>query len=401
MPENREAVILIHGLGINQKDFSRDLLMKGLLSVPEDATVTQQRPVTAKGLEGIQLQVDPPGGGEPRLLDIYESFWADLAPPLSQATLKQRFLGGAELLWYWLFSKVWRGSSRRKVLTSSMFLGAVLLMLWYLSTLGMVITAMGQAQATPGNCDYLQVAGLSAQNAATFCELSATKLSEFGGFLQGWKGWLILGFIVGFLPIHRIADIADFGRRYLVDEPTTDADVGMRSKVRGRVRSTLHAAVMSGAYGRVTVVAHSFGAAVAVDILANYKPPAGTVFRLITLGGPLELLAKRAAWMEEEINRCAQQSFVEQWTDFSSHEDWFCTPTPFKADGKRLIHTQLKMEATLRNKLSGQTHSRYLVNEEVLSLILTPPLASGDTRGQEPPKPLPLPARDAPVQQAS
>jgi hypothetical protein len=161
--------------------------------------------------------------------------------------------------------------------------------------------------------------------------------------------------------------------------------VGLRSKLRARVGATLRAVVESGNYTRVTVVAHSMGAALAVDVLADYRSPSKVELRLVTLGGPLELLAQRASWVGEEIKRCVENPRIVEWADFYSEDDWFCTQTPFEKPGGRTTHHRIEQKASFSARFSGETHYRYLVSPAVLSLLLArpPPPSEQEDQGSE------------------
>ncbi|MCE9672157.1 lipase family protein [Myxococcus stipitatus] len=375
MPASRDAIVLVHGLGSKERDFAREQLLQGLLQVPESATVTQQSPVAVQGVEGLQLLVTHAEDGAQRQLDLYEAFWGDLAPSLAQADIKTRMLGGLELLPYWLLSGVWRGIAQRKALTVSMLVGMFLLVAWYWSTLALFFTAVGQDPSLlgAGTPAGLPVPTSTGTVAGDLLKQVSTWLGIAGAWMGGWRVWAAVSIIVGLLPVNGLVDIADFARRYLTDARMGENPVGLRSKLRLRINGTLRAVVESGHYSRVTVVAHSMGTAIAVDVLANYRSPSKTQLRLVTLGGPLELLARRAKWVTEEIESCVQNPRVTQWADFYSKDDWFCTQTPFTNAEPRLTHTCIEQRASFGSRLSGATHYRYLVNPTVLALLLTRP----------------------------
>ncbi|MBN8227300.1 hypothetical protein JYK02_07225 [Corallococcus macrosporus] len=378
MHSGKEAIVLIHGSDSKQRDSGRELLTEGLLKVPEDVVVTQQGPITIQGASGLQLQVTRHEDRSTRSLDVYEAFWADLIPSLTRMGLKDRVLGGLELLAYWLFSGVWKGFRQRKVLTTSIVSGLVLLLFWYTSTLILFFSALKQDPTFPA----MALPDTTVRSANSMLRHLADVVAPAASTLGSWKGWVLLSLLMGALPVHRAVDVANLVHRYLTDKLMRNGVVGLRTDLRHRVHATLRAVVESGAYSRVTVVAHSFGAAMAVDVLADFRSSSSTAIRLVTLGGPLELLARRAEWFEKEIQRCADNGQLIQWIDFHSDEDWFCTKTPFRADDTRLIHRPIQQKASLGARMSGETHNRYLGDARVLQALL---------------EPMPAPASEAPA----
>ncbi|RKG74505.1 hypothetical protein D7W79_22700 [Corallococcus exercitus] len=384
MHSGKEAIVLIHGSDSRQRDSGRGLLTEGLLKVPEGVVVTQQGPITIQGASGLQFQVTRHEDGAKRSVDVYEAFWADLIPSLTRMGLRDRVLGGLELLVYWGFSGVWKGFLKRKVLTSSLVVGLVFLLYWYLSTLLLFFSALQQDPTFPTMA--LPDSTLSAAN--SMLKGLARVVAPVASGLGGWKGWVLLSLVMSALPIHRAVDAANLSHRYLTDALMGNGVVGLRTELRSRVSATLRAVVESGTYSRVTVVAHSFGAAMAVDVLADFRSKSGTPIRLVTLGGPLELLARRADWLEKEIQRCADNDQLIQWLDFYSDEDWFCTKTPFRADDTRLIHRPIQQKASLGARMSGETHNRYLGDARVLQALLEPvPAPASESPASEPVNP--------------
>lgn len=357
MPSSgREAVILIPGIhhrpGEGHKGYQEELLLQGLAEVPERIRVRPQGPMILESVVGKRFEVSFQDGTT-RTLDVYEAFWGDLITTLARRRIQTRVMRGFELLVFWLFSGIWRGFFSRKVLTGSYLLGLFVLVAWYWSTLALFLTAVGHPpEESTGSMVYLV----------------REFLGQVGNMMGGWSIWVLSATFLGLFPVDRFVDTADFVRRYLLDARGEGRAVGMRSHIRKRVGSTLDAVCTSGDYTRVTVMASSFGAVVAMDLLAEYTLPCP--IRLLTLGGPLEMLSQKSSWMRKEIQACVDNPMLMQWLDFYSDEDFFCTRSPFEQSEPRLMHYKLQQNASLAEMFSGDTHRRYLGDREVLGALL-------------------------------
>lgn len=369
MEPKREAVILVPSMLAmlkSEQDVQRERLVKGLSEVPEWVHVEPQGAAAVEGVEGIRLQVTHPDQ-HTATLDVYEAYWGDLIPRLSQEELVVRVKRGTTLLFYWAVSGIWRGVRGRVYLTVSFIATAFILLAWYYSTVALLLTAIGE------NPNLLTgQAGETGEGVppAGLLQQIAVLLGKVGEWMGGWSVWLAVALLMGFVPVNKIVDVSDFTRRYLRNETVDDGPVGLQDRLRKRVRDVVAHVCEAGAYERITIAAHSFGCMIAVDVLADYAAPAGVRLRLVTMGGPLEILSHRAGWVQEEIDRCASAESLEAWVDFYSEVDWFCSATPFDASLPRLQHCEVHDQASLSEKLTGETHQRYFGQKKVVHTLL-------------------------------
>jgi hypothetical protein len=358
MPSSgREAVILIHGIPfveeMGRKGYQEELLLQGMAEVPERIQVRSRGPMTLESSVGMRLEVSLEDGST-RTLDVYEAFWGDLMTSLLRERLRTRVLRGLELLAFWLFSGIWRGFFSRMLMTVSYLLGLVLLLVWYWGTLALFFIAVGEQPA--------ESTGSAVYESREF-------LGRVGNMMGGWRIWLLSAMLLKLFPADRFVDVADFVRRYLLNERSEGSAMGLRSSIRKRVGSTLFSVGGSASYSRVTVMASSFGSVIAMELLAHYSLPCP--IRLFTLGGSLEFVSRKSSWMRREIQSCIDNPRLVQWLDFYSDEDFFCTRSPFAQSSPRLMHCKLQQNASLGDMLSGRTHRRYLLDSEVLNALLS------------------------------
>jgi len=373
MEDKREAVILVPGMMESAQNEQRDRLADGIIKATERAQVEQGGMAVIEGMEGLRIKIDyMEPDREDNTFDIYEAYWGDLIPRLSEEDLSVRVWRGTTLLFYWASPKVLSGIKRRKWLTISFIGTAIILLAWYYGTVALLFTAIGENPSL--------IAGREPMNpeveAATagLRERIAIFLGQVGACMGGWSVWVIVAFLSGFIPVDRVVNISDFARRYLKNETVGSGPTGLQDQLRNRVREVVTRVCNAAAYRRITIVAHSFASAIAVDLLADYCVPAGTRVRLITMGSPLELFTHRSNWIEDEIRQCASSKGLKEWIDFYSDGDWFCSKAPFHllfdTLPPGLQQCEVHERASLSAKLTGKTHQRYFGQQDFVHTLI-------------------------------
>jgi alpha-beta hydrolase superfamily lysophospholipase len=79
---------------------------------------------------------------------------------------------------------------------------------------------------------------------------------------------------------------------------------------RYRLASVLDDALNDSRYEKITVLAHSLGAVLATDLLADYKHSSAKKISFITLSSPLKSLASISDWISGEIVKCLNNASV-------------------------------------------------------------------------------------------
>ena len=344
----RELLILVPGLGRTSRSQQKEAFVQGLLHASEH--------VVLERVEGEAVRV-----GTARLAsqdgtveyDVTEAYWNDLVPSLTSQPLKTKVLRGLSLLFYWSFSGIWKGVWARKYLTMNMIMSSVVLLLWYFGTLALFAEAVS----------------------SSFKEGTAVAqaLKAFGS----WKTWAIATAAMGVMPVALMVDIVDFSKRYIAEEAGGVDGPALRLQIVKRVRDQVLADMGAGPYERVTVVSHSFGTVVAVDVLADLPVPTETHLRSITLGSPLELLAKKASWLNGEKQKCLERPQLVEWVDVNSPVDWLCTGADLP-DHPKAKTCSIRPTGTLIDRLAGKLHCRYFDNQDVARCVLEPLVISSD-----------------------
>lgn len=372
------ALVFVPGLLASEREQQRDFLIDGLCGVSETVHVDRVGPAAIKGASGVRLRTEQADSGVRRTLDVFEAYWGDLVHPLSEKPLRARVSRGSFLLPYWMRGSLFRQFKHHRFLFFNLVTGAILLLLWYVSTTGLLLALADEAlpKVVPFEVSDDAVARTALESWVEWANTSLLKPVSTVAATYVVPLWVLVAILNYLVPVNLLVDVADFTKRFLTNEPEDAASpLGLRDKVRNRVRDTVIPVCASGDYADVTVVAHSFGCAVAVDVLADLSVPDGVTLRLVTLGSPLELLSARSRWLDAEIQRCATDSALASWDDMFSDADWFCTRTPVHdvGDGRTVPNGHaVSMDATLRDRIAVRTHHRYASSPLVVDALLTP-----------------------------
>ncbi|WP_017660718.1 hypothetical protein [Baaleninema simplex] len=351
MSSRQEAVVFIPGYQFQEQGFYLELLSAGLTEQLEQNRVTLAGDVKIQGNTGKRFEVVTFLDNH-KTVDVYEAYWGDLLIKLSDRSIKDKALYGAYLFFYWLFSKTWKYFKESPVFFINGSLTLVLWLFWYYGTLSIIFTAIGKDPSFLG----FEIP----QNLARY-------LGTLGTFMGGWSIWVIVQGLLDLLPVNFMVDIIYFAMKYIEEDSPSRV---LRAKIRNRIFSIFDDILNEGCYDKVTVVSHSFGVTVAVDLLADYQGAKSV--RLITLGGPLKILSCKVDWIEREIQKCLENDRIDPWLDFYSDRDWLCTKTPIpkNSTSKKIQYRRNDLPFSLVKQLSGRSHLHYFTDKTVLATIL-------------------------------
>lgn len=356
---NHEAIIFIPGFYAGQKNkYLDDYLLLGLTTRLEGRQLElTQEDVKIQGQSGKRLLYSA-AEGEKKYIDIYEAYWHDLIDPLSGKSIKDQVIKGIFILFYWLFSGIWRMAKKSRILLFQLLVLLLLNVLWYYGNLTVALTTIGQNP----NAFGVQIPSDW-----------ATQLAEIGRFLGSWKVWIITSLILSFspVPISNLVDLTDFTARYLQDE--TQAGIGgVRDKIRQRVEVILNDVLKQNEYERITVLSHSFAVLIGIDLLADYQPKMKKPIRYISMGGAIELLSYRSAWVSEETTKCLNNPALLNWRDYYSDQDWLCTktPTPESDQSYKFTSIKIKLRVPITQQIIGGSHNAYFFDKALLEDLL-------------------------------
>jgi len=355
---NKEAVILIPCFGAKSQNQYLDYLVLGLTTRLEGRQVSlESEDIKIKGQSGKRLTYDSLDGKR-KTIDIYEAYWNDLINPLSSKNIKEQVIKGFFLLLYWLFSRFWHMARKSRILFAHFMILLLLNVLWYYGNLTLALTTIGQ---NPGAFGLQLPSEWAAQ------------LVALGKFLGGWQIWVITSCILGLLPvpISSLVDLTDFTARYLQDE--TQAGVGgIRDRTRQRVVNILNDIIKQDDYSKVTILAHSFGVTIGIDLIADYRPKTNKPIRYISMGGAIELMSYKSAWVMEEAAKCLDNPLLTSWNDYYSDQDWICTktPTPRNAQPHNFKNIKMRLRVPLAQQIVGGSHDSYFFERPLLEDLL-------------------------------
>jgi hypothetical protein len=263
------------------------------------------------------------------------------------------------LLFYWFFSPAWRAIGTSKYMMVGTIFSSLLLVAWYYGVLALAFTAIGTNPET-----------LSVTSNRDLLAGTLDGMGRLGQTMGGWRVWAITSILMGFLPVASLVGAASFTKRYLQNRPTEDK-IGLRDKIRNRALKTLLSVIGSGRYEQVTIVAHSFGAVIGTDILADYQATDLPPLRYFTLGSQLRFLSYRSRWLREEIEKCLSNPIIESWTDFWARGDWLCADVPGQGDPENQDSQELLFTASAAEKLKGDIHYSYFASQKVMEALLS------------------------------
>ncbi|HEY9647856.1 MAG TPA: hypothetical protein V6C88_15880 [Chroococcidiopsis sp.] len=350
---------MIPGNFAKERDYSLNAcLIRGLVQNATKADVQEVGEVMIDGAKGKQLEVRF-RSGETKRIDVYEAFWVDLVKRLSTENPRQKLWRGLNLLIYWTFSKIWMAFRECPNTVLWSIITLILVTLWYYGTMAMGLTAIGMDPTFWGSA---------------LPKGWAAELGELGELMGGWSVWVTISTLLAFVKVDLLVDSLDSTQRYLQDAIDETTGESIRTKLRKRVMDTLEAVMACQDYSRVTVISHSFGAMIGVELLAevgNVGYPLAKPIRYITLGGQLKVLALRSPWVERAIAGCILNPAVEQWIDYYADGDWLCTQTPVRPDaGTKFEAKSIMREVPLWDAVTGKSHSYYFYEKEVIHQIL-------------------------------
>ncbi len=360
MASTKEAVIFIPGFSMKSKGYYlENYLAVGLTTRLEGRQIELEgEEVKIAGQSGRRFSYESISG-EQKHLDIYETYWTDLVDKLSAHTVKDQITRGLFLFIYWLFSRIWTMATKSRLLFGQFLIGISLLVFWYYGNIAIGLTAIGQNPSAFG-VQFLPTEWGQA-------------LAALGKTLGGWPIWVGMSLLLSFLPIpiNTVVDVTDFTTRYLEE----DAEVGtgvLRDRIRQRVATALSDVIKEAEYERVTVLAHSMGVLVGIDLLGDYHPKNSKPIRYISLGGPVEFASYKAPWVMAETVKCLNNATVVTWEDYHSDQDWLCTKTPIpkSENAAKFTSQRIQIRTSFAKQLSGEAHNAYFVERSLLERLL-------------------------------
>jgi len=162
----------------------------------------------------------------------------------------------------------------------------------------------------------------------------------------------------------------EYMRRYLSSCP----EGPYRSIVRAQLLDLLLR--LKPTYERLLLVAHSHGTVIALDLLGIVPPSECPRLHVVTIGSPIISAWFWGEWIDDALKLALTHSRVAAWTDLHSRTDMLCGPVPhpdrfhLRASVKPSVEVKFMPKPPWILRMSGQTHDRYLDDEETAKQIL-------------------------------
>lgn len=358
----RRAIVLIHGMERTERDQRRDMLVENLENAVRGVTVTETEVFEIHGDTGVRMRVVDESASPPveSRVDVFEAYWADMIPEATGGNPLARIWNGLKLVVYWFFSGVWRAFGVSRHLTLGLLLSGVLLLLWYFTVVVVAAIAISTADASDGGTGFL---------AGTVFGGLVSDIAKEIAQLGNWAYWTALVGALGALGADRVAEIATITKAYLSDQPDASG-VGLRARIGRRVLTVLRNVYDEG-YPEIYVVAHSFGGAIAADVLADYRNPEQLQrTTLVTWGSPLAVLIRRSPRTAAAVTALIAGKPLAGWQDFASGRDWLSTHVPGLGKTGEYATTKLSLDAFWLDGMFGRTHQDYYRTARVLEPLI-------------------------------
>ena len=273
-------------------------------------------------------------------VDVYEMDWSDFVEDLSKKDLSDKFGRGLFLFLNWVISPIWSVFAQSFILTIGSVLYSFLFVGWYVST------------------GYL-----------IFSEIVKEFKLDIPPIISGWI-WLITTLLVALLPINLMINKIDFCTRYLEGGLTRD-------KVRARAVNIL-TAILSKDYNAVTVLAHSFGTLIGLDLVTALGEDQR--LRYITLGSAAKFLSHKSRKIKGELSALMKDACKtlgnREWIEYYSDDDPLCMPWPAEGEDDMRKIEKIELRDVKKGKamrwieiMTAEYHNTYLCNDNVWRTI--------------------------------
>jgi hypothetical protein len=248
VPDTRQAVIVIHGMGEQRPMSTLRAFVEAAIPAPGVAGRPRYRSKPDDLTDSFELRKYTVGSTASRpVTDMFEFYWAD-----KMTGTKLRDL--LPLMRALLLRAPWklRGSVR------PFWLVGWLLLLAVVAVAAMTVLQRGPLALLDSPGDILSHLTGEDDKKDEGAQVSRSSIA----------GWLTLAAIlaVGWFQAFAIASFGDVAR-YLDNKP---GNVGVRHDIKAAGRDILKSLHESGRYDRIVVVGHSLGSIVGLDMIANY-----------------------------------------------------------------------------------------------------------------------------------
>ncbi len=374
-----EAIFLIPSTDFEVYEGFLEDFFAGVAEAAENPRVEDNGRISAGDISGRQLEITREGDDsvESWKVDVYEAFWADLAPKMTAEGATTKMWAGLSLIAAWLPALASKNvMNRSPAMALGVAVTGLVLCFWYIGVFAIGLNALADtiAAATATTAE-----GEGAQAVAGFKDTAlydAMRLaSEHTAVVYAWLSSI---FIFTFLPVDRIVD-----RTFTVRQYVKVNNESVRHRVRSRVLRRLGVIAEEPSYQRITIVAPGFGSIVAIDLLADIGAARfpGVRIDLVTLGSQVGLLASLSKWVLTEAKKMStgENSVPTAWQDYHVVGDWsgsLIKNCGVLAEDTQIDGVQDSIDLEFLERLMLNAHRRYWRAQKIVEQILNATHAS-------------------------
>lgn len=354
MENTKELILFVPGMGANEPEEYLKKLINGMRDYCDEKGITfnslDNNDIEQSGVRNIKVELD----NKSREIEIREIFWSDLRPRLSNENPLRKLIRGFDLFFYWVSSlKTWKSASHSKYMFLNTILTLFLLLIWYYGAVAAAFTAIG---ASPPDV----LSSIFPDGGKWF---KAT-----GDAMGSWKVWLFSAALMTIIPVSAVIDISFATKCYLQNRHA------VQHKINGRlIRALNNINRSTDTYSQVTLLCHSFGVVVATETIAEFYQKSIPVQKLVTMGGPLELIQARSDHVRDSLKKVENElenGHLEDWIDFYSDYDWLCSKTPVSDNIQSFKHHKITTTVPWDQRASGISHSMYFTDWDVMKELV-------------------------------
>lgn len=354
MENTKELILFVPGMGANEPEEYLKKLVNGMRDYCAEKGITfnslDNSDTEQSGVRNIKIELN----NKSREIEIREVFWSDLRPRLSNENPLRKLMRGLDLLAYWMSSsKTWMSASHSKYMLFNTILTLIVFLAWYLGVFVAAFTAIGASPPDLLNLIFPD---------------GGEWFKEAGEAMGNWKILLISAALMTIIPVSAIIDISFATKCYLQNR------LAIQHKINGRLIKALNNINRStDTYSHVTLLCHSFGVVVATEAIAEFYQKSIPVQKLVTMGGPLEIIQARSDHVRDSLKKVESElenGALENWIDFYSDYDWLCSKTPVSDKIQRFKHHKITTTVPWDQRASGISHSMYFTDWDVMKELL-------------------------------
>lgn len=192
-----EAVILIHGYAHARQGLALGMLVDGLVHETQAWRVESAGATETPAGRASRLRVSRHDGAPLKEVDLFEVYWGDLRPRLSDQSPRRKAIEGLGLIVYWLSPTFVAAFRRSLFMTFSMLAATMALLVWY----GVVaLVGIGLLAATVRGIDHEWAHAFAARADALFVALGKHPVAS------------LLALLATLAPVAWLVDFLQFAR---------------------------------------------------------------------------------------------------------------------------------------------------------------------------------------------